>query len=97
MRPRRVDANHREIITALRQVGAVVLDTHGTPGLLDCLVFWRGVATLVEIKDGRKAASARKLTPAEKDTIMQIEAVGGRVAVVDTVEAALRAIGVEEG
>jgi hypothetical protein len=61
---------------------------------LDLLVYFRGNATLIEIKDGAKSRSRKKLTPAEVDTIAQILAVGGRVAVVESVDEALQAIGI---
>lgn len=93
-RARRVDSNHQEIIAALRQVGASVLDLHALPGALDLLVGHRGVLRIIEVKDGNKSASRRKLTPAELETIRLFEAVGCPVHVVSSVDEALRAIGV---
>jgi hypothetical protein len=92
-RPRRVDSNHREVLDALEAVGAVVLDTHAIPGALDAVVGFRGRLHLLEIKDGRKPPSARKLTPAEADTIGRFMAAGCPVHVVASVDDALRAIG----
>lgn len=90
---KRVDGNHRQIVQALHQVGAVVIDVHALPGALDLLVAYRGILMLLEIKDGTKPKSAQKLTPMEVATIEAIRAVGGRVEVVTSVDDALRAIG----
>lgn len=64
--PRRVDANQRAIVAALRKVGAsvqVLSDVgHGCP---DLLVGWRGINLLFECKDGSKSPSKIKLTPDE--------------------------------
>ncbi len=61
----RKDANHGTIARAFEQLGAGVFDTaqYGMP--LDLLVFWRGRILLVEIKDGDKPPSRRKLTADE--------------------------------
>lgn len=60
----KIDANQREIVAALVAMGATVqsLATVGD-GCPDVLVGWRGRNLLMEIKDGSKAKSARKLTP----------------------------------
>lgn len=62
------DSNHAEIVKALRDLGCSVLDLgavgHGCP---DILVGVAGVNYLLEIKDGRKPPSERKLTPDQVD------------------------------
>lgn len=65
----RVDANHAEMVKAFRALGCSVLDLsqlgNGCP---DILVGVRGSHNvLVEIKDGKKKPSARKLTPDEEE------------------------------
>jgi len=67
MRAAKVDANHGEIVETLRALGASVqsLATVGD-GCPDILVGWRGRNTVLEIKDGDKPPSARKLTPREQ-------------------------------
>jgi hypothetical protein len=92
-RARRTDSNHREVLDALEAVGAAVLDIHALPGALDLLCGYRGRLTLLEIKDGAKPPSARRLTPSEAETIGRFMAVGCPVYVVASVEDALRAIG----
>ena len=89
----RTDANQTAIVTALRGVGASVAITSGAGnGLPDLLVGFRGETYLLEIKDGAKPASARKLTLAEA---WFVEHWTGRpVVIVESPEDALRALGV---
>lgn len=62
----KVDDNHREIVETLRGVGAYVIDcAHVGSGFPDLLVGWRGRWMLVEVKDGAKPPSHRKLTPGQ--------------------------------
>ena len=62
----RVDANQPDIVQALRQIGATVQPIHVIgKGCPDLLVGYRGVNSLLEVKDGEKVPSARKLTPDE--------------------------------
>jgi len=62
----RKDSNHVEIVKAFRDMGACVLDTaqlgNGAP---DCFIAMNKQCVAVEIKDGSKPPSARKLTPDE--------------------------------
>ena len=51
--PKRVDKNHSEIIAEFRRKGAKVEDTHALPGFVDCVVSYRGLAKLIEIKSGK--------------------------------------------
>lgn len=63
-RASKVDANQPEIVAALRKAGATVQHLHAVgQGCPDILVGWRGLTVLMELKDGSKPASARKLTP----------------------------------
>jgi hypothetical protein len=58
-------------------------------GVPDLLVGWHGINVLLEVKDGGKAASRRKLTPDEqrwKNTW------SGQVAVVTNPEEAIEAV-----
>ena len=64
---RRVDANHAEIAKALRSAGAIVVDTsHIGGGIPDLWVSSNSFTGWLEIKDGAKSPSARKLTLAEE-------------------------------
>lgn len=88
----RVDGNHQEIVEGLRGVGASVqsLATIGK-GCPDILVGFRGVNYVMEIKDGNKPPSARKLTPDEKKWHFDWR---GEVHVVESLQEALWTIGV---
>ena len=89
------DRNHVEIVEALRKAGATVVDLgavgHGVP---DLLVGHRGRTMLMEVKDGQKCPSARHLTPDQERFFATWH--GGTLAVVDSVDAALRMIGLFE-
>lgn len=87
----RLDANHTEIVDGLRQIGATVQSLAGIGGgCPDILVGWHGVNILMEIKDGSKPASARKLTDDEQVWIDEWR--GGDVWVVESLSDALFAV-----
>ena len=83
----RVDANQSEVTKALRKIGCSVQHLHavgkGTP---DLLVGYKGNNYLLEIKDGEKPESARKLTP--EQTIWHFDW-KGQVAIVTSVQEAI--------
>ena len=86
-RAAKIDANQTEIVKALRQVGASVQSLASTgKGCPDLLIGFRGVNWLLEIKDGQKVKSARKLTP---DQIEWHESWRGRVYIVESVDQAI--------
>jgi len=86
-----VDANQSEIVAALRAVGGSVVDLSSVgAGCPDVLCGYRGVNYAVEIKDGDKFKSQRKLTPAQS---LFHACWRGQICVVETVDEALRAIG----
>jgi hypothetical protein len=83
-RAARTDANHGQIIAALRQMGYTVLDLSRLgQGCPDLLVARHGITTLVEVKDGTKPPSARRLTPMESAFIQHWK---GRVIVIASVD-----------
>jgi hypothetical protein len=91
----RTDANQAAIVSALRAVGASVQVLAAVGGgCPDLLVGHRGVNYVVEVKDGRKPLSARRLTPAQERWHREWR---GRACVVASVEQALAAIGIPAG
>ena len=64
-RAARRDANEQDIIKALRECGAYVKQINDE-GAFDLLVSYRGETLLLEVKDGAKPPSARRLTDAEQ-------------------------------
>jgi hypothetical protein len=84
----RVDTNHKEIVKALRDAGATVVSLaamkHGCP---DLLVGFEGETLLMEVKMPKG-----KFTPDQLDFIGKWK--GGAVSRVDSVDAAIRALGI---
>jgi Holliday junction resolvase len=83
----RIDANQNQIVDAMRKVGAVVRIISQGDGIPDLLVGYKGFTILMEVKDGGKVPSARKLTEAEQKFFDDWE--GGLCVVVNSVEEAL--------
>lgn len=89
---KRVDANQPGIVRALREVGASVTPAHEMgKGFPDLVIGHNGHTYLAEVKDGSKPPSRRKLTPDEQ---RWHEAWRGQVAIIETIEDALKLIGV---
>ena len=84
----RIDTNHKEIVKALRELGATVVSLaemkHGCP---DLLVGFAGETLLMEVKFGKG-----KYTPDQLEFMGKWK--GGPISRVDSVEAAIRALGV---
>ena len=66
MKRGRIDANQPDLVAFARQLGMSVSIVAGLPGELDLIVGANGIDQRVEVKDGSKPPSARKLTDAEK-------------------------------
>lgn len=94
MRAAKVDANHAQVVSALRGAGCLVESLAGVGrGVPDLLVGYENKAGalrfwMVEVKDGAKSKSAQALTPAQTDWHAKWE--GYPVSIVDGPEAALR-------
>jgi hypothetical protein len=59
----KVDANQAAVVAALRHIGASVQPLHAVgAGVPDLLVGFQGRNWLIEVKDGRKPPSERRLT-----------------------------------
>ena len=85
----RIDTNHKEIVKALREAGATVVSLasmkHGCP---DLMVGYQNETILMEVKKDKKA----KFTPDQIEFMGKWR--GGPISRVDSVEAAIRALGV---
>jgi hypothetical protein len=80
LRARKIDSNQRAVVKSLRGIPGVtvkILSMVGE-GCPDLLIGYKGKNFLVELKDGSKPPSARKLTPDELEFINQWK---GHVAV----------------
>ncbi len=104
MRRARIDTNQPEIVAAFRQLGFSLFHSHtlgqGFPDLvvarmLPCPRCDKDIpqTVLVEIKDGDKPLSARKLTP-DESRLHQLWR--GRIVVVESMADVLRLAGANE-
>ena len=92
----KIDENQPEIVAALRAIGAKVTILSAVGGGVPDIVCWyRGLWTMLEIKDGAKPPSARKLTPAQ-ETWHAVHW-DARVAIVTSVEEAIAAVNQFQG
>jgi hypothetical protein len=90
-RAAKIDANQTQIVEALRTAGATVQSLAAVgQGVPDLLVGYCGKTILMEVKDGRKPPSERRLTPDQLKWHGDWN--GGWLSVVDGVEAALRVL-----
>lgn len=105
-RAAKVDANHEQVVTALRAAGASVLSLaavgNGCPDLLVHMParyhatpdyrmqMWPASYYLLEVKDGQKVPSARKLTKHQEEFHQTWQ---GPIYVVKSPEEALKAVG----
>lgn len=90
-RAARVDANQGDVVDALRAIGCSVALTHAAGGgFPDLVVGVDGINLLIEVKDGKKPPSERKLT---KDQVLFHAQWRGQIAVVKNVAEALQLIG----
>lgn len=86
-RAARTDANHSLIVGALLSCGASVQSLAAIgKGCPDLLVGWRGENLLVEIKNGDKSPSKKKLNKGQVEWHAEWR---GEVVVVESVEQAL--------
>ena len=91
MRAARVDANQPEIVEALRKAGASVECLHAVgKGVPDLLVGYRGSTVLMEVKDGSKPPSERKLRQNQQEWHTRWK--GAKPFVVESIEQALEAL-----
>ena len=88
----RVDDNQPEIVEALRRHGAAVLVTSQLKGAMDLLVGYNGNTYIVEVKDGNKPPSQRKLTSGELKCKAMFESVGVTYHVIKSVDEAIELI-----
>jgi hypothetical protein len=86
----RVDSNHAHVVEAMRSAGYLVVDTSRVgSGFPDALAVKHGHTWWIEIKDGAKSASRRRLTADEQKFHQQLAAAGVTVRVIETIEQAV--------
>lgn len=90
-RAAKIDANQPAIVLALRAAGASVLCLHTLGGgCPDLACGFRGRNYLIEVKDGARPPSQRRLTADESRFFQEWR---GEVVVVNSVDEALAAVG----
>lgn len=88
---RRTDANHRDVAKAMEQAGFTVIDFSSVGrGVPDLYAAKAGRGLWVEVKDGSKVPSARKLTPDQLRFRERMARAGIHVYVVTSAEDAVR-------
>lgn len=88
----KVDHNHSDIVEALRQIGAYVIDCSALRNAFDLLVAYKGQLFIVEVKNGELAPSQRKLTSGELKCKAMFESVGVTYHVIKSVDEAIELI-----
>ncbi len=87
---KKVDSNQVAIVSTLRAIGATVQHLHTVgKGCPDILAGYRGFNYLIEIKDGDKVPSKRKLTA---DEALWHDLWRGQVDIAETEDAAIKII-----
>ena len=95
MRAAKVDANQKDIVAALRKCGAkVYVSSSFGQGFPDLVCGYQGRFVLLEVKDGSKPPSARKLTKDQEK--FHAEWTGLPLYVVESIAAAFRAVGIKD-
>lgn len=86
----KVDSNHAAVMQALRDAAMKPVSTAAVgDGFPDILVAYRGVCIPLEVKDGAKSPSERKLTAAEQKFADEWP---GPLAIVESPEEAVIAV-----
>lgn len=92
--PKRKDRNQAECVRLWESVGAVWIDTTGDPMIgFDGILIHRGRIWLIEIKDGTKPPSARRLTTNEQERHALVARAGGTIHIVTCPDDGLRLMG----
>lgn len=93
---RGVDRNQSQLDKMAKQIGALAIDTTGDASIgFDRLYVWHGKTFIVEVKDGNRVPSQRKLTKQETKRKQEVEARGVHYHVVNNVVELLQMFGVE--
>ena len=85
-RAARQDDNHDEIRTAARNYGCGWLDTFQLKKCCDAVLTYKGRTIAIEIKDGSKVPSARKLTKGEIEFRDYWISKGGNYALIESID-----------
>ena len=86
---KRTDANQKQIVELVRMLpGASITSTHTIgKGFPDLVIGYKGINYLIELKDGSKPKSQKKLTPDEVEFHMKWN---GQIAICENFEDILK-------
>jgi hypothetical protein len=97
------DKNHKPIVKALRDAGAVIVDTTPVKDAFDLMVFYKSQAYVMEIKNPDyltkvydRETLESKLSDGERKCMEYLQAVGVAYHIVASIEEALKVIGIEK-
>ena len=97
------DKNHKPIVKALRDAGAVIVDTTPIKDAFDLMVFYDCRAFVMEIKNPDYLTKVydreqleSKLSDGERKCMEDLRAVGVEYHIVASIEEALKVIGIEK-
>ena len=97
------DKNHKPIVKALRDAGAVIVDTTPVKDAFDLMVFYNCRAFVMEIKNPDYLTKVydreqleSKLSEGERKCMDDLRAVGVEYHIVASIEEALKVIGIEK-
>jgi hypothetical protein len=90
----KIDSNQNGIVKSLRQVPgvSVFITSQIGKGFVDIICGYKKTNYLIELKDGNKVPSKRKLTPDEETFHKDWE---GQISVAESLEDVLKIIGVK--
>jgi Holliday junction resolvase len=89
-RAAKVDANQAELVKIMRDMGvSVEITSAAHDGMTDLVVGFGGISVLVEVKDGSKPPSVRKLTPKQVEFHSRFM---GAITVIETVDQAIQLV-----
>ena len=93
-RAAKIDANHPEMRDMARKLGASWLDCHQLKNACDAFLSYKGQTWAIEVKDGSKPPSARKLTEGEQK-FKDMWELNGSYAILETPDDLLTLLGVQ--
>ena len=91
-RAAKVDENQSVIVKALRRIGCTVLITSQLKNAFDLLVGYDGKLFIMEVKDGEKPPSQRKLSEGEQKCADDFERVNVPYNVVNSIDEAVELV-----
>ena len=97
LRSAKTDTNQKQIVAAMRQIGAAVVLTHQIKNAFDCIAFYRGKTFVIEIKNPVSLPKEydrdrleKSLSEGEQKCMELIQSKGVNYHIIATVDEALK-------